>query len=320
MHFQWIALRYFRETVQARSIRKASETLNVAPSAVNRQIIKIEEQLGAPLFERSSRGLKLTAAGELFYRWVLTSQGGLDQTITEINDLRGARTGHVTVACEEGIAKDFLPAIVRAFRAKHRQVGFTLQVHDMQDVVARVAEGQADLGLAFSPMPDARVRRRSQASMAIGAVLHPAHPLAVRPEMKLSDLIGETLVLPDNGFSTRQIFNAQLGGDAELLFARRIETNSFETMTALIKAGIAIGVRSQMGIAGEIARGDVVFVPFERRSFPPETVTLLVKGTRILPAAGAHFVEAVDAALRALTEESRWAAPQADSLALRPSA
>ena len=116
MHFHWIALRYFRETVQARSIRKAAEQINIAPSAVNRQIIKLEEQLTTPLFERSSKGLKLTAAGELFYRWVLKSQADLDQTIAEIGDLRGARRGHVVVACEEGIGKDFLPRVIQSFR------------------------------------------------------------------------------------------------------------------------------------------------------------------------------------------------------------
>lgn len=305
MHFHWIALRYFRETVQARSIRKAAEQINIAPSAVNRQIIKLEEQLTTPLFERSSKGLKLTASGELFYRWVLKSQADLDQTIAEIGDLRGARRGHVVVACEEGIGKDFLPGVIQSFRQTHRHVDFSVCVRDMQDVVTAVAEGEADLGIAFSPAGEARIKRRSEAAVAIGAVMHPAHPLATRETIKLSDLIGETLIVPDGGFSTRQIFNAQLGGDAELLFARRLETNSFETMTAMIKAGIGIGVRSRIGIAGEIRRGDVVFVPFEARAFPRETVVLIVKAARILPVAGARFAEAVDAALRQVSDEHR---------------
>ena len=318
MHFQWVALRYFRETVQARSIRKAAEQLNIAPSAINRQIIKLEEQLTTPLFERNSKGLKLTAAGELFYRWVLKTHAELDHTIAEINDLRGARTGHVVVACEEGIGKDFLPAVIQSFRQTHRHVDFSVCVRDMQDVVAAVAEGEADLGIAFSPAPEPRIKRRSEATVAIGAVMHPTHPLAGRPEIKLSDLIGETLIVPDNGFSTRQLFNAQLGGDAELLFARRLETNSFETMTAMIKAGIGIGVRSRIGIAGEIRRGDVVFVPFGSRSFPRETVVLIIKKTRILPAAGARFAEAVDAALRRVADGRAETGDAAEAELARP--
>jgi DNA-binding transcriptional LysR family regulator len=298
MHFQWIALRYFREAVRARSIRRAAEDLNIAPSAINRQIIKLEEQLDSPLFERSSKGLKLTAAGELFYGWVLKVHTDLDTTVADIKDLRSARKGHVTVACEEGIGKDFLPAVIANFRHHHRHVGFAVQVHDMADVVAAVANGEADLGIAFTPLADARIHRRSQVTVSIGAVMHPGHPLAIRSELKLSDLIGETVIVPDNGYSTRQLFNAQLGGDAEVLLSRRIETNSFETMTAMVKAGIGIGIRSRIGITGEIGRREVTFAPFEARSFPREPVALIVKSARILPVAAALFAEAVNAALR----------------------
>ena len=321
MHFTWIALRYFSETVHARSIRKAAELLNIAPSAVNRQILKLEEQLTAPLFERSSKGLKLTAAGEVFYRWVLKTHAGLDTTIADINDLRQARRGHVAIACEEGIGKDFLPAVISAFKLKHRHVSFTLEVRDMKGVVASVGDGTADLGIAFSTAPDPRIRRRSHATVAIGAVMHPNHPLSDRAEVKLSDLIGETMIMSDNGFSTRQLFNSQLGGDAELLFGRHIETNSFETMTALVKGGIGVAVRSRVGLAGEIRRGEVIFVPFEERSFPREIISLIVKRSRILPVAGACFAEAVDAAIHHLTDApERPAMPSKSGPLLRPSA
>lgn len=321
MHFTWIALKYFSETVQARSIRKAAELLNIAPSAINRQIIKLEEQLTAPLFERSSKGLKLTAAGEVFYRWVLKTHAGLDTAIADINDLRHARRGHVAMACEEGIGKDFLPAVISAFRLKHRHVSFTVEVRDMQGVVAAVGDGTVDLGIAFSTAPDPRVKRRSHATVSIGAVMHPTHPLSGRDVVKLSDLIGETMIMSDNGFSTRQLFNAQLGGDAELLFGRHLETNSFETMTALVKAGIGVAIRSQVGLAGEIRRGEVVFVPFEERSFPREMVSLIVRRNRILPVAGACFAEAVDAALHHLNDAPDAPAPlREDGPRLRPSA
>jgi DNA-binding transcriptional LysR family regulator len=58
-------IRYFDEVARQGSIRKAADRLNVAPSAVNRQILKLEDELGAPLFERLPRGLRLTAAGEI---------------------------------------------------------------------------------------------------------------------------------------------------------------------------------------------------------------------------------------------------------------
>ncbi|WP_179208886.1 LysR family transcriptional regulator [Salinicola salarius] len=59
------SLRYFEEVARQGSLRKAAERLHVAASAVNRQILKLEAELGVPLFERLPRGLRLSAAGEL---------------------------------------------------------------------------------------------------------------------------------------------------------------------------------------------------------------------------------------------------------------
>ena len=58
-------LQYIDEIARCGSIRKAAQRLNVASSAVNRQILALEEEFGAPLFERLPRGLRLTAAGEM---------------------------------------------------------------------------------------------------------------------------------------------------------------------------------------------------------------------------------------------------------------
>ena len=63
-------LKYFDETARAGSIRQAAERLHVAPSAVNRRIKDLEAELGVPLFERLPRGMRLTAAGELFVQYV----------------------------------------------------------------------------------------------------------------------------------------------------------------------------------------------------------------------------------------------------------
>jgi DNA-binding transcriptional LysR family regulator len=59
------ALRYFSETANSRSIRAASERLHVSPSAISRQIAKLEHELKAPIFDRRAHGMKLTPAGEI---------------------------------------------------------------------------------------------------------------------------------------------------------------------------------------------------------------------------------------------------------------
>ena len=84
-------LRYVDEVARAGSIRKAAEVLHVTASAVNRRIMDLEEELGAPLFEQRPRGVRLTAAGELFVRYIREQTGDVERMKSQIEDLKGLR-------------------------------------------------------------------------------------------------------------------------------------------------------------------------------------------------------------------------------------
>src|ERR1700741_3142307 len=103
-------LRYVDEVARAGSIRKAAEQLHVTASAVNRRVMELEEELGAPLFERRPRGVRLTAAGELFVRYAREQATDLERVKSQIEDLKGLRRGTVRIACSQPLAHEFLPA------------------------------------------------------------------------------------------------------------------------------------------------------------------------------------------------------------------
>ncbi|PKM03292.1 MAG: LysR family transcriptional regulator, partial [Gammaproteobacteria bacterium HGW-Gammaproteobacteria-6] len=92
------AIHYFDMVRRCQSIREASRRLNVASSAVNRQILKLEDEIGAPLFERLPGGLRLTAAGEIFARHVIVVLQDAERVRSELDALQGLRTGHVEIA------------------------------------------------------------------------------------------------------------------------------------------------------------------------------------------------------------------------------
>ncbi len=316
MHFQWIALKYFREVVHARSIRKAAERLHVAPSALNRQIIKLEEQIGCQLFERCADGVRPTSAGDVFHQYVLKAQNDLARALSEIDELRRIRRGHVSLTCEEGLAKDLLPGLIVGYREHHPHVTFAVRVRDMEGVVEEVGDGSADIGIAFNPIRDPRVRRHGEVAVAIGAVMRPDHALAAQPVLRLADLMSEPLILPDAGYSLRHLFDGQFDGSGDSLFFRVAETTSFEAMTAMVKAGLGIGIRSRVGIRGEIARGEVAFVPVVERSFHNESVVAMVKARRTLPVAAAVFADRLAGALSSLGDagEQPWPEPAMEGL------
>src|SRR5487761_2654850 len=128
MHVHLVALRYFGETVRTGSMRQAAERLHVAASAVNRQILKLEDQLQCKLFDRLAEGVRLTAAGEVLYHHILRLERDLDQAISQIDDLRGLRRGHVAIASEDGIGRDFVPPVLAAFSRDFPRVTFSFEI------------------------------------------------------------------------------------------------------------------------------------------------------------------------------------------------
>src|SRR5262245_32575950 len=122
-------LHYVDEVARAGSIRKAAERLNVTSSAVNRRIMDLEEELDAKLFERWPRGVRLTAVGEMFVRYVREQAADVERVKSQIEELKGLRRGVVRIACSQALALDFLPREIADFRARHPLVAFEVVVH-----------------------------------------------------------------------------------------------------------------------------------------------------------------------------------------------
>jgi len=112
-------LQYVDEVARAGSIRRAAERLNVTASAVNRRIMDLEEELDTELFERRPRGVRLTAAGETFLRYVRAQSADVERMRSQIEDLKGLRRGVVRIACSQALAPDFLPDEIAKYRVRY---------------------------------------------------------------------------------------------------------------------------------------------------------------------------------------------------------
>src|SRR5215470_9014099 len=96
-----LPLRYIDAVVRAGSIRKAAESLSITSTALNRRILSMEQELGAPIFERLSRGVRLSAAGEILIHHARAQIADMERVKSQISDLSGVRRGHVSIACSQ---------------------------------------------------------------------------------------------------------------------------------------------------------------------------------------------------------------------------
>src|SRR6201999_4376639 len=97
------------------------------------------------------RGVQLTAAGELFVRYIREQSGDVERMKSQIEDLKGLRRGTVRIACSQALALDFLPRQIAAFRNKHPLVSFEIKVADHEWAMAALAAYEVDLVIVFRP-------------------------------------------------------------------------------------------------------------------------------------------------------------------------
>ena len=108
-------MEYVDQVARLGSIRAAGARLHVAPSAINRQILLLEEELGEPLFERLPRGMRPTQAGEILVAHIRSTMQQYRETIAEMQSLRALPSGEITVATVSGLASSILPATAARF-------------------------------------------------------------------------------------------------------------------------------------------------------------------------------------------------------------
>src|SRR6202048_1180494 len=109
-------LTFVEELASPGWIRKAAAHLNYAASAISRQILALESQLGTPLFQRLPKKLILTAAGEILIGHVRQTLKELTRAQAKIEELKGLRRGEITVAMMSGLASNLVPGTVKEFR------------------------------------------------------------------------------------------------------------------------------------------------------------------------------------------------------------
>ena len=233
-------LHYVDEVARTGSIRKAANRLNVAASAISRQILALEMQLGTPIFQRLPKKLILTAAGEILIGHVRQTLKELTRAQAKIEELKGLRRGEITVAMMSGLASNLVPGAVREFRLANPRVKLCLTLYNTgAEIQSAVANGEADLGIGFDFAKDANLKLLGRTIARLGGVMAPDHPLAKRANIRLSDCIDYPIVIADPSSAIRPYLDAAFSL-AALDLQPIIETNSIEIMrqAAILNNGI----------------------------------------------------------------------------------
>jgi len=278
------------EIARTGSIRRAAEKMNITASAMNRKIQDLEHEIGAAIFERRPRGVKLTAAGELFVHYARSQIADAERLGSQVEDLRGLRRGPVKIACSQALALDFLPSQIGEFRKDNPRLVFDIKVMDHDAAIAALLEYDVDLAIVYRATIRPVVRILTSVPQRLVAVMRADHPLAARQTLRLSDCVGHPLALPDPSLGGRQVLD-EIITKRDFRFDIMAESNSFEMLRGLVLRSNMISFQIDIGAPKEEFGMGVVGRPIDERDIPRSDLVLCQLRGRILPIAAASFAD-----------------------------
>lgn len=294
---QDLNLRYLYEAAKLGSMRAAADSLGVAVSSVSRQISQLEAEIGLALLEHGRRNIKLTETGQLLIQHYSDQLRLYEAFEAKLSDIKGMRSGRILLAVGEGFIGQPLSSMLVRFNAKHS--GLLINVHisaSSNEVVQLVSDDDAHLGLVFQSADDPRIRTLASVRQPLCALMRPGHPLAKHKLLKLADLAGYPLCLPESSLKTRQLLQtAEI--DERLSLQPCISTNSIMLLKSLLNTGDLYTILPPLAASREIESRQLIAVPIDSPALQEASVQLISRVGRRLPPAPLRMISALTAYL-----------------------
>jgi DNA-binding transcriptional LysR family regulator len=190
-------LGYFVAVAEELSFTRAAQRLHMAQPPLSQQIALLEKELGTPLFDRSRRAIRLTAAGAALLPEARRLLTDLDETVRMVRGVGDGTVGRLTVGFVPSAINGVLPDLLREFGATHPAVELTLRELAPDALLRAVHERRLDVAVLYLPISEPDLAQRRLASEDLLLAVPEAHPAATAPTVALTDVAGEPFVLPE---------------------------------------------------------------------------------------------------------------------------
>lgn len=271
-------LRYFLAVAEELHFGRAATRLHISQPPLTVHIQRLEHELGVKLFDRSTRRVVLTQAGELFRGHVEHLLEGLDEAVAELQEVRAGRRGRVRVGFVSSANYTLIPFAVRRFRELEPGIDLLLRPLTSGEQIENLYEGKLDLGLIRDPELHAGLVFEELMTEELVAVLPENHALAQSASVTPAQLVQEQMILfPYQmmpGFVSRVLEIFKPLGQIPAVVQRAVHQ---ETVMGLVAAEVGVSILPE-SISGFHA-GTVITRPI---STAPRTSLMVVK-----PASGA---------------------------------
>ena len=286
----------FRDIAQLQSVSRGAEMNGVSQSAASQMLRNLEGDLGIALFDRSTRPLKLTSAGRMYFDASRDIVRRYEEVRAQIDALKSELVGVVRVASIYSVGLYEMRRIREEFEEQHPQAQVHLEYMRPEKVYEAVSADQADLGLISYPAATKKLKVIDWRVERMVLVFHPSHPLARKRTVEVEDLAGLEFVSFDPGLSIRKAMD-RFFRERGLHRTVVLEFDNIQMIKEALTIGSGVSLLPERTVRQEVTEGRLM----TRVIDAPE----LVRPVGIVCRRGKTFSPTASAFLQYLGEHSR---------------
>ena len=253
-------LEFFLKVIEEGSFSKAADSVGRTQPAVSIAIRRLEEEVGAPLFDRSEKTPTLTEAGQRiqdYARRILTLR---DQARGAVAELRELKRGLVRVGANESTSLYLLPQVILSFREKHPDVKVEIYRHVSERLPREVLERNVDFAVLASEPVDRDLESFCVLRDELSLILNPEHPLAGRAEVTVKEL-GRESFLAHNVKTASRNKVIEVFAEHHTPLNITLELATVETIKRFVQLNVGLAFVPHMCVREELERGTLATVP-----------------------------------------------------------
>ena len=253
-------LEFFLQVIAEGSFSKAADAVGRTQPAVSIAIRRLEEEVGAPLFDRSQKSPALTEAGLAIQDYAQRILALRDQARGAVAELRELKRGLVRVGANESTSLYLLPQVILSFREKHPDVKVEIYRHVSERLPREVLERNVDFALlAFEPV-DRDLESFCILKDELVLILNPEHPLASREEVTVEEL-GREAFLAHNVRTASRNKVVEVFAEHHTPLNITLELATVETIKRFVQLNVGLAFVPHMCVREELERGTLATVP-----------------------------------------------------------
>jgi len=278
------SLHYLETVARHGSVQAASRSLGIAASAIDRQIIALEESCQTPLFERHARGMRLTTAGETAVLMARRWRADEDRLETELRNMRGEQFGTVRLAAMDSLVNSILPELIDTLSVRYPRINLAIDIMTPREAALELENGSIDLAIAFNLPVDKARHLLWTASLPFGCVVGPGHPLWERSGITLAEAARYPIAAQSRVLPVREYLDQRYGWLFDPV-EPAVVTNSLQLLKRVLAQGRLMVITSQLDTLSELQEGTLRFIPISDKRLRPQTISVAVDSRRVLPRA-----------------------------------